>query len=431
MAVFEMSGWTSEKLTTNESTQMLVGPSITTTTFFRGQASQAEVALSKRLLLILKANPWLCGKLVKEGKKQVNLEYLSGGEEIKSAGVHFINGVSAGKKPAVASEMNYEDICNEVANTICEVPPGNKLVGKSTPLITLSVIADSKRPTDTFVVILSISHIVVDGFGYYQILEMLNEGSKILKLSPTRKHEIMEQSAEAIGKDDFNWMTSGAVICNVVCSMLCGKKAIVRCFEIDGEKVNSEKEKAASSASGGFVSTNDVIVSSFGNACSTSQLLMPINFRNKLPLFNDNDAGNYEGSLLFAGEEEYGSPANIRNVLKSGPPKYLRGADKMGNVPGGPVPLPRGFCGTAKSRLGMVTNWAFGVFDELKVEGCEQIVHLPHTNCKMIPFDICVIFKAKAGRIAAAYFVRNIDEEGLKEECPVGKMMKNAENFVD
>jgi len=77
---------------------------------------------------------------------------------------------------------------------------------------------------------------------------------------------------------------------------------------------------------------------------------MPINFRNKLPLFIDSDAGNYEGSLLFSGPEEYGSPANIRNVIKSGPPKFIRGSDKEGNVPGGPVPLPKGFCATSKTR---------------------------------------------------------------------------------
>jgi len=50
----------------------------------------------------------------------------------------------------------------------------------------LSVIPDSKRPDDTFVVILSISHIVVDGFNYYQILNMLNEGAEILKLNTVR-----------------------------------------------------------------------------------------------------------------------------------------------------------------------------------------------------------------------------------------------------
>jgi len=54
----------------------------------------------------------------------------------------------------------------------------------------------------------------------------------------------MAQSEEAIGKEEFKWMTSGAVICNVVCSMLCGSKAIVRCFEIDagkGERTRANK----------------------------------------------------------------------------------------------------------------------------------------------------------------------------------------------
>jgi len=69
----DIGGWKSEKLTTQESSTLLVGPSITTTTFYRGKVRDAEFALSIRLLLILKANPFLCGKLRKTGKKQVSI----------------------------------------------------------------------------------------------------------------------------------------------------------------------------------------------------------------------------------------------------------------------------------------------------------------------------------------------------------------------
>jgi len=111
-------------------------------------------------------------------------------------------------------------------------------------------------------------------------------------------------------------------------------------------------------------------------------------------------------------------------------PRFLRGANASGLAPnGGPVPLPVGCWGATKTRLGMVTNWAFGSFDELKIAGCEQMVHLPHADCKMIPFDIAVIFRPKAGKTAVTYFVRNVDEAGLKAECPVAGMVTSAEDY--
>jgi len=49
----------------------------------------------------------------------------------------------------------------------------------------------------------------------------------------------------------------------------------------------------------------------------------------------------------------------------------------------------------------------------------------------MIPFDLAVIFKPKAGKLAVTYFVKNIDERGLKVECPVAGPIENAESYFD
>ena len=75
----------------------------------------------------------------------------------------------------------------------------------------------------------------------------------------------------------------------------------------------------------------------------------------------------------------------------------------------------------------VITNWAFPNFQELKIEGCEQMLHLPHSDVKMVPFDICVVFRPRAGELAATFFVRSIDEEGLKTEMPVGDAILTAE----
>jgi hypothetical protein len=67
-------GMKSEKLTKMESTQMMMGPAVTTTTFIKGSLEPAKDFLKGRLLLILQANPWLCGTLSKRGK-DVYLDY--------------------------------------------------------------------------------------------------------------------------------------------------------------------------------------------------------------------------------------------------------------------------------------------------------------------------------------------------------------------
>jgi len=222
-------------------------------------------------------------------------------------------------------------------------------------------------------------------------------------------------------------MTGGGVISNVICGMLCGGAPNIEVFQIDMDRVKKEKEDAAGKANGGFVSTNDIIVSSFGNANSSNWVFMPINFRNKLPLFKDSDAGNYEGSLVF-GNGEFDSPADIRNCLKSAPPQFRRGANSSGQVTGSVVPLP-GFCASRKARLAMVVSWVFDSFGEFKIPGCEQMMHHPHTDCSLVPFDMCVSFKPKAGKVAVACFSRNTDAAGLAAECPVGAKVSSAESY--
>jgi len=420
--VSERRGWNSEQLTFQESKQLLIGPAITTVTFMRGSATTASPVLKQRLELILSANPWLCGRLT----KGVKLEYPSGTSSSHPLSDYYIE---SDPELNINSDMDYISICGAIAKKRSEVPSGNKCVNKNKPLIALTIAPDSKEPNDGFAVILSISHVIIDGFNYYQILNMLNPDSEILSLSCKRKHSIIEGNKQAMGGQEHAWANSTAVICNVLGNMMCGSKAIVRCYEVSDQKVKREKDNAAAHANGGFVSTNDVITSMFANAVSSDVLLMPVNFRNKLPEYNDNDAGNYEGALVFAGSGEYGNPANIRNTLKSGPPTFLRGADKAGNLPKGSAPLPAGFFATKNCKLGMCTNWAFSTFQELKLPSCEQVIHLPHTDCKMIPFDICVVFRPKANKLAAAFFVRNIDQKGLEVELPVGLEMSSPGQY--
>jgi hypothetical protein len=126
----------------------------------------------------------------------------------------------------------------------------------------------------------------------------------------------------------------------------------------------------------GFSGTNDIETSSFGNATSAELVLMAVDLRNKLPDFCDNDAGNYLGALIF-GPRDNCSSITIRNTLQRGLPVCHRLTSDT---------LPSGF-----TKMALITSWLFHAFNELKLDGSEQILHTPIFNLKRIQW-IPVVF---------------------------------------
>ena len=55
----------------------------------------------------------------------------------------------------------------------------------------------------------------------------------------------------------------------------------------------------------------------------------------------------------------------------------------------------------------MITNWTFSHFSELKIDGAEHLLHVPHCDCSMVPFEWCVVYRPRAGELAVAMFTRN------------------------
>ena len=128
---------------------------------------------------------------------------------------------------------------------------------------------------------------------------------------------------------------------------MCGSRPLIESYYIDTDKIAEAKAQAIGVD---YVSTNDILTSTFGNATSARLLLMAINFRDKLPDFKADDAGNYEGALVF-GPDDYATPTSIRQTLNTGPPAYRRGA----GLTTGPAALP-GCCENLRCQISMVTN---------------------------------------------------------------------------
>jgi hypothetical protein len=416
----------SERLSDQEAKTLTVGPSITTVTYMRGKTAEGVMpALQARLSEVVTANPWLAGTLT---KNSTGMHISFPAMPTESDVVGLCNptrrgGKASQKALAIDSTMDFATLCGAVSGTAAEILAGSKCVNKAVPLLALTVTPCTNSPSDTFAVVFSVSHVIIDGYTYYQLLSMLSSDGTVSALSAVRVPGMEAQKEKATGAQEYKFGNSGGVLCNVICGLVCGKKPEIVTHYFDEKKVADAKAKAKeATADVDFVSTNDVLTSQFGNATGAGVMFIPVNFRERLPDFTAKDAGNYEGALFF-GPDDFAEPGQIRRTLNSGPPCFQRGA---GLADGVSKPLP-GCCKMAKGRLGMVTNWTFPHFSELRVEGCEQMLHSPHCDVKMVPFDCAVVYRPRAGQLAAAFFVRSLSRAGIQAELPMGGMVASAE----
>ena len=174
-------------------------------------------------------------------------------------------------------------MCTAVSKTAAEVPPGSACIGKPFPLLALSIIADAKNPNSAFALIFSVSHVIVDGFSYYQLLSMLSKGGVARPLSARRKHEINAESKVAMGAAEHAFahggasspsnliftpylhtasshrtftpyltlylhtlpshrtFTAGAMLFNILSGIICGKTPTIETYHVDLSRVAEEK----------------------------------------------------------------------------------------------------------------------------------------------------------------------------------------------
>jgi hypothetical protein len=403
----------SDKLTDHERDQMTVGGSITTLTWMKGKREEAEKLVRLRVETICEKNPWLCGRLVKKGKDL----YCDYPESPTPEQVGRVMNAThrLGKKckepKNLSSTMDYYSACDTLSGTAMEIRKGSDCIDKDEDLFSVCLVQDAQKE-DVFAVVVSMSHVIGDGHTYYHILAMMSSNCEAKSMKFKRREGMETAVHTAMGKEEHEFMHSGSLICNVICSMLCGKKPLIEAYSVDDVRI--QKIMDANTVDGEAKMTrNDVLTSAWGVATGARVLLMPLNWRGKNRLGYDNDeAGNYEGALAF-GPEDYASPKLVRKSLMSGPPHYKRSVGK---------PLPKGL-GAMRCSLSMCVSWVFDHFSELSIEGCEQIVHMPHSDVNMIPFELAVTFKSTADKISVVFFTRQLKPKDIEEVLPVGDLL--------
>jgi hypothetical protein len=119
---------------------------------------------------------------------------------------------------------------------------------------------------------------------------MLSKDGEIFAMSAVRKQDIVPQSTKAMGEKEAIYVRCFATICNIVYNVIFGSQALLQNFYVGESRVKIEKDKVDSSKVK-YLSTNDVLTSQFGIVTSARVLWMALNYRERLPDFNNNDAG--------------------------------------------------------------------------------------------------------------------------------------------
>jgi hypothetical protein len=389
-----------------ESSTIIKGENgITTITFYQGDQARATATIRARLKEIGHVNPWLAGRLVKN-RKHKNLQLAYAAEPLSEAMVDriFFDNPS---NINIGSEMGYEELFKAAKSAI--VKKGAKLVNNPDCITRLTIVPDMHSKGNGFALIFSISHVAADGYTYYKIFNQLFTNTPVEPLVVKRKQEAANRVLEVVGQKSFKFFHSAPFIINLVMGALFGKKTKCYAFYVAPEKINSAKNGANISSTAGvdFVSTNDILSSSFAKVTGARLCIMAVNLRSWIKDISSNDAGNYAGGLLFD-DDTCARPAKIRQAFQTGLP-----------ITTTVKPFPK-FGEALRCKLSLISSWSdFQKSHDL--EGCEQVLHLPLYDAKeAFPLDSAVVFKAKPEKLAVMYFTKTVDRAKFLSHCEIG-----------
>ena len=230
--------------------------------------------------------------------------------------------------------------------------------------------------------VFSISHGIADGRTYYEVLQMLQPGSEIKALNANRIMSFSADQKKAFGEKEQAWQEGMAAGMIFMGAMMCKKQARCYAFHLDTDKVAEVKKQSADGDTGvEYVSTNDILCSSFFNIVKARVAWMGFDCRDKgLPGIGSDLAGNYVTALVL-GPEVFETPHSLRQMYTPGTP-YVTAKKK----------LPGCGCCCGRGNLAQATNWSGFTGSLVIPAGCEMVLHLPAMNPAYIYWDYLIPF---------------------------------------
>jgi hypothetical protein len=403
-------------------------------TWFKSDKDVAAVEsfLKDRTAAILQANPWLTGRV-----RKVNGKYCL---------MYNKPATSAASLPPY-----FHVVPNVLARDLPLLECGTTLAdrmlktGPTESLFRVSIYPCAKHATRQFAVVVSMSHVIGDGFTFFKIQNMLlNQDEPVEALEVRRIVTTEEQTMQAMGGPaEVKVLSSGGFIVSCIAGVLraalfpkkYGARACI--FMVDPQGMEETKKAAVattdstpaslSSADGTtkpkslFVSTNDVLTNWFLQNCNSPHGFMAMNFRGRLEGHSDAHAGNYENVVFYRGNDS-ASPLLIRQSIT--PPAYATGGADPRRAPyqrritaNDPMPT---FYEMITSSNAICTNWA-SFAKPCKLPACTEEVQIPLYNVQaLIPSTLAIALIFRAGPQGLGVFVAGSPEKmaGLAKEVP-------------
>jgi len=384
-------------------------------TFFRGDADAAAELLRSRLNLVLDANPWLAGRLKRQGPGKLNLHVPDAATLEERRPACFCDTPVGDLHPGMRSD-EMQSLLSPLL-----VGLGNNCIDRDEPVFRLVLI---RTQPSCFAILLSCSHVIADGHTGYLIYEMLGSGARIVPLEARREPSYTLENVESTVALQLNWrlfqrlsFLTGSAIVPILATKLGVYSCTIESRLIDHAWLDALKARYNREAPpGGAVNTHETLLHWFLCRAELEFAAVALNLRNIAPNITDDHAGHYVGGYLLS-REHLDAPIHlaIQHLMQN---EHRRGDE---------WPMP-----TLRQRLypkfGIVSNWST-IYRELVLPGCEQVLHMPLLSPMPSPRDSAglVIFQATKDQLGVFVMGRRdkIDHV-LAEEGAFGNLASGA-----
>ena len=385
-------------------------PSIITITLVDGWTEEQTIKLRAAVRDVVAANPILSGKVVAgEGGKGLAIAPATH-DILDPAMLNVVAGPSDFEPPAdIVARCSY---CQDVLGPL--VPDlGTTIQQKASggPLFNVSII---KLPDHRAAYVVSLSHIIGDGWTYYALIDQLdclvNEKTfePLVWDDPGVSREI-DHLSERDKFRSFKLMIP-AFICRMLYNFFTGGRSSHILEVIDSDAMAELKK--ASRGTAAFVSTNDVVTAAVYEIFDSKLAMMATNLRgaNRLAGLPPHSAGNFERLLLHPRAPAAESPAFIREKLLSSPSGFFG----KNEVPFWPM---------ATSDVGFITNWT-SLTKFIVTPGATVSCHVPYRDyVENILIDSVIIFQAGPTTILCNH---NVNSSKVKARAQSAKLFRKV-----
>jgi len=354
--------------------------------------------LESRVKDLCKANMWLSAR----------------SKEVESHGLCWVYDDST---DGIFNVLSREESCISRSTSLSELyklcEPYIVKSGKDEEEPFKITVIPSKEEDDYYAVIVSMSHILGDGFTFYRIQNMLSADLPIVALQVERDHASAKKTHEEIVTDEGKFFEGSAFLCWLIAGYiykwLFGVKIESAYHEVNLDAIAKEKKNTHGLP---FVSTNDILTSWYFNMSKADLGMMSINMRNRVKEQTDNMAGNYQQGILYL-PPDFKDSGMIRKSLSN----IHRASEPETSLPSA--------WQFSRSRFSNVTNWS-SFSKPTVIPDSKEDLHIPIVDHDFGPAGAVnmIIFRFNGNRIAVNIMGTGKDLKPLQDGGFLGSELK-------